>query len=167
MLKLVLSLRFMALFTSFGAVVGALLMFWVGSAQLIGAVGILSLDRDKVKPITAAVMGATDAFLFGAVLIIFAYAIAFGFVVQTSPEYRQRLPGWMQVERVGELKRTLIEVILMYLVVDFATDLTAGEGYVFAAGEGHVSWETLVVPISIVLIAGALRLTAPAQSGSG
>jgi hypothetical protein len=66
--------------------------------------------------------------LFAAVLIIFAYAIAFGFVVQTSPEYRQRLPGWMQVERVGELKRTLIEVILMYLVVDFATDLTAGEG---------------------------------------
>jgi Uncharacterized protein family, UPF0114 len=61
--------------------------------------------------------------LFAAVLIIFAYAIAFGFVVQTSPEYRQRLPGWMQVERVGELKRTLIEVILMYLVVDFATDL--------------------------------------------
>jgi hypothetical protein len=56
----------------------------------------------------------------------------------------------MQVESIGELKRTLIEVILVYLVVDFATDL--------AAGEGHVSWDALVIPISVVLIAGALRL---------
>ena len=150
MIKVILSLRFVALFTSLGAIVGALLMFWVGGAQLVGAVGLLSLDRDNLKPITAAVMSATDAFLFGAVLIIFAYAIAFGFVLQTSPEYQQRLPGWIQVQSVGELKHTLIEVILVYLVVDFATDL--------AAGEGHVAWETLVVPISIVLIAGALRL---------
>jgi uncharacterized membrane protein YqhA len=156
MLKVLLSLRFLALFTSFGAVVGALLMFWVGGAKLVSAVGMLSLDGDTVKPITAAVMSATDAFLFGAVLIIFAYAIAFGFVLQTSPEFRQRLPGWIQVESVGELKRTLIEVILVYLVVDFATDL--------AAGEGHVSWETLVVPMSIVLIAGALRLVVSGQA---
>jgi uncharacterized membrane protein YqhA len=156
MLKVALSLRFLALFTSFGAVVGSLLMFWVGGAKLIGAVGMLSLDGDRVKPITAAVMSATDAFLFGAVLIIFAYAIAFGFVLQTSAEFRRRLPGWMQVESVGELKRTLIEVILVYLVVDFATDL--------AAGESHVSWETLVVPMSIVLIAGALRLIVSGQA---
>jgi uncharacterized membrane protein YqhA len=155
MLKLVLSLRFIALFTSAGAVVGALLMFWVGAAQLIGAVRMISLDRESAKPVTAAVMSATDAFLFGAVLILFAYAIAFVFVLQGSPEYRQRLPGWMQVESIGELKRALIEVILVYLVVDFATDL--------AAGEGHVSWETLVVPISIVLIAGALRLIVGCQ----
>ena len=136
MLKLILSLRFVALFTSVGAVVGALLMFWVGGAQLVGALAMLSLDQESVKPITRAVMSATDAFLFGAVLILFAYAIAFMFVLQPSPEYRKQLPGWMQVQSVGELKRILIEAILVYLVVDFATDL--------AAGEGHVSWETLV-----------------------
>jgi uncharacterized membrane protein YqhA len=150
MLKLMLSLRFAALFTSAGAVVGALLMFWVGGVKLVAAVRSLPLGSDSIKSITAAVMGATDAFLFGAVLIFFAYAIAFGFVLQTSTEYRERLPTWMQVDNLGQLKRTLIEVILVYLVVDFATDL--------AAGEGHVSLETLVVPLSILLIAGAVRL---------
>ena len=64
-----------------------------------------------------------------------------------------------RVESVGELKRTLIEVILVYLVVDFATDL--------AAGEGHVTWETLVVPISILLIAGALRVVSGDQPKAG
>jgi hypothetical protein len=82
--------------------------------------------------------------------MIFAYAIAFGFVLHASPAYRERLPTWIQVRSIGELKHTLIEMILVYLVVDFATDL--------AAGEGHVSWETLVIPMAILLIAGALRL---------
>jgi uncharacterized membrane protein YqhA len=150
MLKLILSIRYMGLFTSVGAAVGALLMFWVGGAQLITALAMLSLDQENVKTIIAAVMSATDAFLFAAVLILFAYAIAFIFVLQASPEYRHQLPGWMQVEGVGELKRILIEAILVYLVVDFATDL--------AAEKGHVSWETLVIPLSILLIAGASRL---------
>ena len=159
MLKLILSLRFVALFTSLGAVVGALLMFWVGSVKLIGAMRLLTQGADSVRSVTAAVMGATDAFLFGAVLIIFAFAIAFGLVLQTPVEHRHKLPAWIRVERVGELKRTLIEVILVYLVVDFATDL--------AAGEGHVTWETLVVPMSILLIAGALRVVSGDQPKAG
>jgi uncharacterized membrane protein YqhA len=150
MVKLVLSLRFVALLTSLGAVVGALLMFWVGSIKLVGAMRLVAFGAESVRPVTAAVMGATDAFLFGPVLIIFAYAIAFGFVLHTSAEYRDQLPPWLRVESVGQLKHTLIEVILVYLVVDFVTDL--------ATGEGHLSWETLVVPMAIVLIAGALRL---------
>ena len=159
MLKFILSLRFVALFTSLGAMVGALLMFWVGSMKLIGAIRLMALGADGVRPVTAAVMGATDAFLFGAVLIIFAFAIAFGFVLQTSGEHRHKLPAWIRVESVGELKRTLIEVILVYLVVDFATDL--------AAGEGQVTWQTLVVPLSVLLIAGALRLVGDGQPKAG
>jgi len=150
MLKLVLSVRLLALITSLGAVVGALLMFWVGGVKMVGAFRLLADGGDSVKQVTAAVMGATDAFLFGAVLIIFAYAIAFGFVLHAAAAYREQLPAWVQVETIGALKRTLIEVILVYLVVDFATDL--------AAGEGHVSRETLVVPMAILLIAGAVRL---------
>jgi len=56
----------------------------------------------------------------------------------------------MRVNGIGELKRTLVEVILIYLIVDFATDI--------AESEGHLSWTTLVMPLSILLIAGSLRL---------
>jgi hypothetical protein len=73
---------------------------------------------------------------------------------------------WARVKGVGELKHTLIEVILVYLVVDFATDLVEAEA--------PLSWQTLViplaivliacVPLAIVLIACALRLLGPGYS---
>ena len=101
-------------------------------------------------------MAATDALLFGVVLIFFAYAIAFGFALPLSEKTKSRLPKWMQIDNIAELKRTLVEVILVYLVVDFATDMAA-------AGEQKAAWETLVVPLSILLIAGALRLLGPGK----
>jgi uncharacterized membrane protein YqhA len=65
--------------------------------------------------VSAAVMGATDAFLFGVVLIIFAYAIAFGFVFQRGGKAPENIPGLMHVESVSELKHILVEVIIVYL----------------------------------------------------
>ena len=101
-------------------------------------------------------MGATDASLFGVVLIIFAYAIAFGFVFPLDSKARARIPGWMQIENIGELKHALIEVIIVYLVVDFATDL--------ATEDSILAWETLVKPISVGLIAATLRLMSVPQA---
>ena len=101
-------------------------------------------DRKKV---IAAIMHGTDAFLFGIVLIIFAYAIAFGFVFDRSFADSGRVPAWMRVNSVSELKTTLVEVVLLYLVVDFATD--------WPEGQVTMSWEMLVKPLSILAIAVA------------
>ena len=73
------------------------------------------------------------------------------------PGTRERLPVWMRVEGVGELKHTLVEVILVYLVVDFATDIAEEEPY--------LPWEALVMPISIFLIAAALRFLSSGRPG--
>ena len=151
MLKVVLSLRAIMLVASFGAVLGAALMFWLGFAKLLhSARSAFVLETPNAKAVTVRVMGATDAFLFGVVLIIFAFAIAFGFVFELPEQSAARLPAWMRVNGIGELKHTLVEVILIYLIVDFATDI--------AESEGHLSWATLVMPLSILLIAGSLRL---------
>ena len=56
----------------------------------------------------------------------------------------------MQIEGVTELKITLVQVILVYLIVDFATDISEPDT--------ETTWQTLVMPIAILLIAGALRL---------
>jgi len=150
MLRIVLSLRVVMLLASFGAVLGAALMFWLGFSKLLkSASAALAVELDANAIITG-VMGATDAFLFGVVLIIFAYAIAFGFVFEASEPGAGRTPTWMRVSSVGELKHTLVGVILVYLIVDFATDI--------AVSETHLTWQTLVMPLSIFLIAGTLRL---------
>jgi hypothetical protein len=62
----------------------------------------------------------------------------------------------MRVESISDLKQSLIEVILVYLVVDFATDV--------AERETHVTWETLIMPGAILLIAAALRLMSRAHA---
>ena len=146
MLRLILSLRFVMLVASIGAAVGAALMFWEGAAEVAGAVGAMVMGDDR-KAVIAAVMHGTDAFLFGIVLVIFAYAIAFGFVFDRSLAGWERVPAWMRVNSVSELKSTLVEVILLYLVVDFATD--------WPEGQVSLSWEMLAKPLSILAIAVA------------
>jgi uncharacterized membrane protein YqhA len=151
MVRYLLPLRFLMLSACLGALLGAILMFGLAGAKLAHGVDALWMGGfGQAGEVSAAVMGATDAFLFGVVLIIFAFAIAFGFVFPISGVVRESIPEWMQIESVSELKRILVEVIIVYLVVDFATDLATG-------GE-VLTWLTLVKPLAIVLIATALRL---------
>lgn len=158
MLQFVLQLRYVILVGSVAAAVGALLMFYEAAVKLAGAVRTLfGADAGSDKAIITAVMGATDACLFGIVLTFFAYAIAFGFVVQLDTATRNRLPQWMRVDSISDLKQTLIEVILVYLVVDFATDI--------AESETHLTWETLIMPAAILLVAAALRLMSSTHAG--
>ena len=156
MLRIALSLRFLMLFASLGAMLGGLLMFWEAGTKLVGAFDVL-LAGSQENYIGASIMMATDALLFGVVLSIFAFAIAFGFVFQVSEGNRQRLPAWIRIEGVTELKITLVQVILVYLIVDFATDISEPGA--------DLSWQTLVMPIAIVLIAGALRLMSRPMPG--
>jgi len=149
MLRYVISLRLIMLVAAAGTAMGAAIMFWQGSALIFRAALDLYAGEEP-KLVAATVMGATDVFLFGVVLVIFAYAITFGFVFELAPKERRALPNWMRPTGMHELKMTLVSVILVYLVVDFATD--------WAETGQSVSWEMLVKPISILLLAATLRL---------
>ncbi|HWK34059.1 MAG TPA: YqhA family protein [Hyphomicrobium sp.] len=149
MLRYIISLRLIMLVAAAGTATGAAIMFWQGSAMIFRAALDLYAGEEP-KLVTATVMGATDVFLFGVVLVIFAYAITFGFVFELAPKERRALPNWMRPTGMHELKMTLVSVILVYLVVDFATDWAE-------SGQG-VSWEMLVKPISVLLLAATLRL---------
>lgn len=155
MLRIALRLRYVMLVASFGAALGALVMFYEASASMVGAAAAIFQGQES-KQVIAQVMGGTDVFLFGIVLVIFAYAIAFGFVFNLTAEERAQMPGWMRATGMGELKATLVGVILVYLVVDFATD--------WAVNTSELNWLILVKPISILLIAAAFRLFAVART---
>ena len=159
MLSLALAFRYVLLLASVGAGLAALLLLWEGCAKLLRAVSVLAATGDEAATVIGLVMGAIDTFLFAMVLVIFAYAIAFGFVIVLSAEERERLPMWMRISSISELKHTLVAVIVVYLVVDFATDV--------AQASASLTWDTLVRPISIVLIAGALWLLSLAQREQG
>jgi len=133
-----------------------MLMFFEGCLKLAYALEmVLQPSAATDTSVIATVMQATDAFLFGLVLIVFAYAITFGFAFNLPTSVRAKAPLWMQIEGLGEIKITLIQVVLVYLVVDFVTD-------VVEIGT-RITWEMLVKPTAIVLIAGALRLLGTAH----
>lgn len=156
MLAFGLSLRYVMLVASVGASVGALLMFWEGGVEIHHAI-LNAWARDGASSaVITNVMEATDKFLFGIVLVIFAFAITFGFVVELTEQQRARLPGWMSVGGIGELKHVFFQVILVYLAVDYVTDI--------AESESHGQWTALVMPIAILLLAAALRLLADPKS---
>ena len=149
--RVALALRSLMFIAAVGAGVGALLMFWEAGAKLVTAVRSLAAGHGTAAAsVTGSIMSATDGLLFGVVLLVFASAIAFGFAVELTPDQRSRLPGWMTVTSLGELKSTLLQVILVYLVVDFATDV--------AELDTHLSWNSLVLPLAVLLISAALRL---------
>ena len=151
MLKVAFSLRMALLIASFGAVLGAGVIFWLGFYKLLHSIQQAFVPETvDTRVIAAGVMGATDAFLFGVVLIIFASTITFGFALELPERLATRLPGWMKVKDIGELKQTLVQIILIYLIVDFATDI--GES------ETPLSWPALVKPLAILMIAGSLWL---------
>jgi len=96
------------------------------------------------------VLEAVDSFLFGIVLVIFAYGIAIGFVFALPKEYGERLPTWMKVGGVGQLKATLAEVVIVVLIVIFAR--------IIVEANGQLQWSMLVLPAPILLIAVAVRM---------
>jgi hypothetical protein len=78
--------------------------------------------------------------------------IALGFALDIPPEQRSRLPQWMIIDTVAELKNLFFQMIILYLVVHFAAQV----------GETQTppQWEALVLPVSALLLAGAMKLTA-------
>jgi uncharacterized membrane protein YqhA len=151
MLHFILSMRWITLVAALGAALGAILMFIEGCLKLAHAlVMVVQPSTSTGTAVIATVMQATDAFLFGLVLIVFAYAISFGFALDLPYSVRTKVPLWMRGQGISEIKITLIEVVLVYLVVDFVTDVVEVEA--------NITWEMLVKPTAIVLIAGALRL---------
>jgi len=56
----------------------------------------------------------------------------------------------MKVGGVGQLKATLAEVVIVVLIVIFAL--------IVVGANGHLQWSMLVLPASILMISGALRM---------
>ena len=128
-LDIFLSLRSIMLIGSVGAIMGSVLMFLQGTLYLYEAWHTL-FEPGSIggKQLTVPVLEAVDSFLFGIVLVIFAYGIAIGFVFTLPEGYGGRLPVWMKVGGVGQLKATLAEVVIVVLIVIFARIVVEANG---------------------------------------
>jgi uncharacterized membrane protein YqhA len=155
-LRFFFSLRLVMLAGSVGSFLGSLLMFYQGFLYVIDAFKTLTHGAadGHVAQVTVPVLEAVDSFLFGVVLVIFAYGIAVGFVFRLPPAMIRILPTWMKISGVGQLKAILAEVVVVVLIVIFARVVVEAVDH----GDGTFEWSLLVLPVAIVLLAGAIWL---------
>ncbi len=103
--------------------------------------------RDGSRSISL-VMKSIDECLFGVILILMGAKVLASFVF---PERAAKtLPRWMQPSTIADLKTTFCQAVLVYLIVDFATDM--------AMLDAKVDVGYLVLPACILLIALALKM---------
>lgn len=147
--------RGLMLLASVGSVLCSLLMFVVGFDHLIEATKLFFANSPQEmerlhEAVTVEVLQSIDAFLFALVFIIFAYGITLGFVFRLSQRFMHDLPRWMKIEGIGELKQTLVEVVIVGLIIAFAR---------IAVEQGRdLDWDDLILPIAIIMLAAAMKL---------
>lgn len=153
-----LALRYLILIVPFGALVSSLTLFGLAAGKVgSSAYKLITSGPAASREIIAGLMSATDVLLFGMVLVIFAYAITFGFVFQLPREAQERLPSWMREHEIGHLKRVFLEVIIIYLAGDTVTDF---------AQEETLSWFLLVKPGAAALLGVTLWLMQLSMKGT-
>jgi uncharacterized membrane protein YqhA len=155
-------LRYLSLIAVVFSLLGSALMFLAGAAKSIKAVRIFFLGEtltvdppppahlDSGDQALVAVLQSMDAFLIALVLLIFSFGVYKLFIAEIKTP--KNLPGapWAQITSIEGLKKVLVEVILVILAVLFLWEVV----YL----EAEASWTVLVLPLSIVLIAAALKL---------
>ncbi|MGV8840251.1 MAG: YqhA family protein [Bauldia sp.] len=154
-LRVLFAFRVVMLAGSIGSFLGSLLMFYQGFLFVGDAWETVRHGGEEghVAQITVPVLEAVDSFLFGVVLVIFAYGIAVGFVIRLPDRIARILPSWMKISGVSQLKAILAEVVIVVLIVIFARVVVEAVDH-----GGSFDWSLLVLPLAIVLLAGAIWL---------
>ncbi len=157
--------RLLTLLSVVGSLAGALLMFVLGVMRIVDAyrAWIPSIDRREthVSSDAAAIISvieALDRFLIAIVLLYFAYGV-YALFIRRRPEPKTiPLTQRLRIESIGQLKQVVAEVILVVLFVLFLRVSLQ----IYADPDAALTWAQIatvgLLPLSIVLLAGALRL---------
>ena len=160
--RIVLGSRFLSVAAVIGSLAGSVLMFFLGLYNIYRAYaeGLRLPESEDTRFGAGAVISVIeglDRFLIAIVLLYFAYGV---YTLFLHPERSQQvlaLPDWLRVKQIGQLKQVVAEVIIVVLFVLFLRlSLQA-----FTSPSVNLGWQQiaslLILPISILLLALALR----------
>jgi len=158
MLKAFFSIRYMTVLVVIATLLGSLLLFLLGGLNTLQAFALFlglkapsSSSGSAGHEAVVAIVESLDNFLLGFALIYMSYSTYYLFVYrEQEEEERITMPEWLKVEDLGQMKRVLLEVIMVLLTV-FLLKLVLVESET-------LEWNVLILPASIVAIAISLKL---------
>lgn len=104
------------------------------------------------------VIEGLDRFLIAIVLLYFAYGVYSLFLHPERSERELALPDWLKVKSIGQLKQVVAEVIIVVLFVLFLRVALQAFLSPSAVFEWNQIATLLVLPVSVCLLAFALRM---------
>jgi len=147
-------LKYVSLTAVIASGLGSILMFVIGAIKT-GLAYLAMFPRDNFhfdsssKQAITYIIQAIDAFLIGLVLMIFSGAI-YKLFIHSSETASTKIDGWVKITSIGQLKRSLIELVLVIMFVK------ALEGGLTIEPSSFI-WENLVLPLAILVMALALK----------
>lgn len=106
--------RFAVVVPALASIVGALLLMAQGSIEMIQAFIVSVSNQVSLKGTIVEVLTAVDAILLGTVLLVIGYGL-YELFVDTDI----KVPAWLQVKDLDDLKSKLIGVVVAIIAVVF------------------------------------------------
>lgn len=163
--RIVFSSRYLSVAAVIGSLAGSVLMFFLGLYNIYRAFSEGLRVPDKAQEETGfgaeaviSVIESLDRFLIAIVLLYFAYGVYSLFLHPESSQRELALPDWLKVKQIGQLKQVVAEVIIVVLFVLFLRVALQAFDTPNAAFEWNQLATLLVLPVSVFLLAGALRM---------
>ena len=148
-------LRYISLIAVIASGLGSMLMFLIGAIKTGRAYLAYFSGGIAYQPDTSAIYAITymiqaiDVFLIGLVLMIFSGGI-YNLFIRRMDSDATAVNSWVKVTSITQLKRILVELVLVILFVKTLEGALAIE-------PGGYQWENLVLPLGILMLALALK----------
>jgi uncharacterized membrane protein YqhA len=150
-----LKVRYLAVVVVVLAILHAMAFLFMGTQAAVKTYWHIldgQLDPGSDRP-GLELLHALDAMLVALVMMILAVGVAKLFLLphhEGHPEGHSRLPRWLDIESFSDLKYVLWETILLALLVFALSSLSSDLE--------HLTWNALVIPAAILLLALSLFL---------
>jgi len=156
--KVLSKLRYVAVIAVISSFVASAIMFFIGGMKVFkGAYYLFTGAQPQWAPshstpadlATIQIVASLDSFLIALALLYFGYGI-YALVIDPESPAKSKAPSWLVPKGIKDLKETLARVIIVILFVLFLDQLWM---HLY-----DLTWEILVLPASIALLALALKL---------
>ena len=155
----VFSLHYVGILAVVAPVFGSALMFMLGTLDTVRAYLIFFGKEEPEGAVEAGeaamikLVASVDHFLFGTILLVFAiglYFLLFRSGRSDGSDKHHRIPSWQHLKKLEGMDLMLLKVIIMLLTVSFLE-------FTLTAGIAALTWPSLVIPITIIALAIALK----------
>lgn len=154
MLRFLFGVRYLNFIAVVSLLVGAAVMLVLGAYDVYEALhAIIAPVRPEANESMVFIVESLDNFILSFILLYFAYSVYFLFLApEEDPAINKKIsiPKWLRVQSLGEMKKTLLQVIVVALSLFWLR--------IVIIQTNEFQWTDLVLPASILAIAGAVRI---------